>query len=201
MAPNEPVTEADEPARKKIADRDWIDDSGKVVDEEAATGVRYTFLGRTKDGVTIPPDGQSYQLYFRDLTPACMNMLAGFGAITLMGNVTNTWMGDKSPDKDAKACDAIAARFALMNNPDKPVWADRSGGVGARVDRDALAQAIVEVLTANGRTAELTAVRERCNDDEFVKSSRTNAEVAAAYARIVGRQTASLDDIFGGLAA
>jgi hypothetical protein len=195
---SQPVEESAD-ARKKIADRDWIDDSGNVVDEEVATGVRYTFLGRTKEGVTIPPDGKSYTLYMRDLKPEALNMLAGFGAITLMGNVTNTWMGDKGDTRAALAADAIAERIDLLNSGK---WIDRTGGVGARVDKDALAQAVVEVGAANGKTADLAVVREKLEQSaDFMKAVRSNAEINAAYARIVGRQTATVDDIFGNLAA
>lgn len=195
---SQPVEESAD-TRKKIADRDWIDDAGQVVDEEAATGVRYTFLGRTKDGVTIPPDGKSYSRYFRDMSEAETRMLAGFGAITLMGNVTNTWMGDKSDTRAATAAEEIEARFLLLNGGK---WIDRTGGVGARVDKDALAAAVVEVLTTQGKTATVEQVRPKLDSSpDFFKMVRSNAEINAAYARIVGRQTATLDEVFAGIAS
>lgn len=191
-----PVTEAEETARKKIADRDWIDDSGKPVSEEEATGVRYTFLGRTKEGITIPPDGKAFTQYWRDLTPEAQRMAGCFGLMTLMGNVTNTWMGDKSDTRPALAADAIQERIALLN---EGKWIDRTGGVGAKVDKDALAQAVVEVGAANGKTYDVAVIRPKLDDEAFFKMVRTNAEMNAAYARIVGRQTATVDDIFAGI--
>ena len=195
-----PVTEAEESARKKIADRDWIDDSGKAVAEEDATGVRYTFLGRTKEGVTIPADGKSFTAYWRDLTDEAKRMAGCFGLITLMGNVTNTWMGDKGDNRPALAADAIAERIALLN---AGKWIDRTGGVGARVDKDALAQAVVEVGLANGQKLKdgsdpsVATIRPLLDNEDFFRSVRSNAEMNAAYARIVGRQTATVSDIFG----
>lgn len=190
----QPVTEASEPERKKIANRDWIDDAGKEVAEEEATGVRYEFLGRTKDGVTIPPDGNSYTVYLRDLKPAALAMAAGFGLITLMGNVTNTWMGDKSPDKDAKASEAIAARIALLN---EGKWIDRTReGVGARVDKDSLAKAIVNVFTQKGKTVDEAMIRAKLESSaDFLKASRANPEVLREYAVIMGRNVTTVDEL------
>ena len=193
-----PVTEAAEPERKKIANRDWINDATEVVDEEAATGVRYEFLGRTKDGVTIPPDGKSYTMYFRDLSAPASAMLAGFGAVTLMGNVTNTWMGDKSDDKEASAADAIAARFALLN---EGKWIDRTGaGVGARVDKDALAKAVVAVAAAANKALDETLIRLKLEENvEFVKTCRGVPDIARKYAELVGRTVKTVDDVFAAL--
>lgn len=194
QASSGPITEASEPERKKIANRDWINDAKEEVAEELATGVRYEFLGRTKDGVTIPADGNSYTVFFRDLQPAALAMAAGFGLITLMGNVTNTWMGDKSPDKDAKASDAIAARIALLN---EGKWIDRTReGVGARVDKDALAKAIVNVFTQKGKTVDEAKIRAKLEESaDFLKASRANPEVLREYAVIMGRNVTTVDEL------
>src|SRR3972149_6490186 len=126
------VTQGDETdtvvERTKIANRLWLASDGKETDEEKAVAVSYEFLGRTKGGVSIPGDGKSYS--YQIPTPGTRDgMLAGFGALTLMGNITNTWMGDKG-DRAPTAHDAIADRFALL---DTGVWVDRAAAVGARV--------------------------------------------------------------------
>ena len=54
----------EEEERSKIANRIWIDDAGKEVEPEAATGVQYEFLGRTKRGVVVPADGQAFKVFF-----------------------------------------------------------------------------------------------------------------------------------------
>lgn len=200
----QPVTEAAEPERKKIANREWVNDAGEVVDEEAATGVRYEFLGRTKDGITIAPDGANYSLKFSDLSPAALNMLAGFGAITLMGNVTNTWMGDKSDEKPARACDAIAERFALLQDGK---WIDRSAaGVGAKVDKDVLAEAAIQVFLESGKITDAQVgdvkakVRQKLEDDsKYGATLRQVPAIATKYATLVGRQSKTVDDVLGGL--
>lgn len=197
MTDTNAVTETAEPERKKIANRDWINDAGETVDEELATGVRYEFLGRTKEGIVLPPDGKSFTLYFRDLSPAAGAMLSGFGAVTLMGNVTNTWMGDKSDDREASAADAIAARFALLNSGK---WIDRAGGgVGSRIDKDALAKAVVLVAMNAGKELDEAAIRARLEDTDFVKTCRGVPAIANEYAAIVGRAVKTVDDVFAAL--
>lgn len=185
-----PLTEASEPTRTKIANREWIDDEGKSVDEEEATGFSYEFLGRTKEGITIPADGEKFTRYLKDMSEAEKNMLALFGAVTLSGNVTNTWMGDKDADKPAKAKDAIAARFGDLYNGK---WVDRTGAVGARVDKDVLAEAIVQIAEAAGTPKDKAAVREKLENDEFAKSIRSVPAIAAKYSELMGRKSPSLD--------
>jgi hypothetical protein len=191
---NEAITEAAETSRTKIANREWINDAGETVAEEAATGVSYEFLGRTKDGISIPGDGEKFTRYFRDMSQAELYMCAGFGLITLMGNVTNTWMGDKDVDKPAKACEAITERVKLINSG---TWIDRAASGGSRVDEPALARAIV---TASGGTKDFAAVLQKLTDDaEWKKKIRSVPQVAAEYAKEVGRASPSLDTLLAGV--
>lgn len=185
-----PLTEAAEPTRTKIANREWINDAGESVNEEDATGFSYEFLGRTKEGITIAADGEKFTRYLKDMSEAEKNMLALFGAVTLSGNVTNTWMGDKDADKPAKAKDAIAARFGDLFNGK---WVDRTGAVGARVDKDVLAEAIVQIAEAAGTPKDKAAVREKLENDEFAKSIRSVPAIAAKYSELMGRKSPSLD--------
>jgi hypothetical protein len=185
-----PLTEPAEPTRTKIANREWIDDSGASVNEEDATGFSYEFLGRTKEGIAIPADGEKFTRYLKDMSEAEKNMLALFGAVTLSGNVTNTWMGDKDADKPAKAKDAIAARFGDLFNGK---WVDRTGAVGARVDKDQLAHAICDIAEKAGDPKDWTKVREKLENDEFAKSIRSVPAIAAKYSELMGRKSPSLD--------
>lgn len=193
----------EEPTRTKIANRLWVGADGKEVDQpEQATGVLYEFLGRTKDGVTVPGDGKAYVRQFSEMSEAEKNMLAGFGAHTLMGNLTNTWLGEKG-EKAATAYDAIAERFQGLYNG---VWVNREGGgVGAKIDKDALAEAICRVMVAAGTwtqdavdSGKKAAVRQALEDDaQKVRDSRQNPKISAAYAEIVGRQVKTDDDVAG----
>jgi len=186
-----PLTEPTEPTRTKIANREWINDAGESVNEEDATGFSYEFLGRTKEGITIAADGEKFTRYLKDMSEAEKNMLALFGAVTLSGNVTNTWMGDKDADKPAKAKDAIAARFGDLFNGK---WVDRTGAVGARVDKDVLAEAICQIAEAAGDPKDKAKVRAKLEDsDEFAKSIRSVPAIAAKYSELMGRKSPSLD--------
>lgn len=184
-----PLTSESKPPRSKIANRDWIDASGQECDEENAVAIRYEFLGRDD----VPADGKSFTQRYDDLSDAAKRMFCHFGQITLAGNVTNTWLGEKGDDKAATAAEAIAARWALIGSG---TWIDRTReGVGARVDRDALAQAVVNVMTAAGKAADLAAWRGKLDDAEVVKAVRSNGAIAAEYASIMGRSVKTLDDL------
>lgn len=189
-----PITEPAESSRTKIANRDWIDADGKPCDEENAVGVRYEFLGRTKDGITIPPDGKSFTQLWADLSPDAQRMYGCFGMVTLFGNVTNTWMGDKDDNKAPSAAEAIAERNALLNSGK---WIDRTReGVGARVDKDALAQAWLTVMERAGKAVKsLADYRKALESPDTVKAVRSNAQIASEYAGLMGRATKTLDDL------
>lgn len=181
--------------RTKIANRLWIGADGKPSDEETAVSVSYEFLGRTKAGVVIPGDGKAYT-YQLPAPGTRDGMLAGFGALTLMGNITNTWMGDKG-DKAATAFDAIADRFALL---DSGIWIDRTAQVGARVDKPQLAQAIVNVATRKGKSLDHAAVLAKLESDaDFAKAARANPEFASEYSTLMGRTVKSSDELLAGL--
>lgn len=181
--------------RTKIANRRWLGTDGKDSDEEHAVQVSYEFLGRTKAGVAIPGDGKSftYQIH----APGTRDgMCAGFGALTLMGNVTNTWMNDKG-DKAATAYDAISDRFALLESG---IWIDRTAAVGARVDKPQLAQAIVNVAARKGSTQDHAKILAKLeSDDAWAKAARANPEFSAEYATLMGRTVKSTDELFADL--
>lgn len=192
------TNEAQTEGRSKIADREWIDDTGQIVDESTATGFRYTFLGRTKEGVTIPPDGESFTRYWKDMSDGEKRMCGLFGAITLSGNICNTWMTNKG-DKQAKACEAIKDRFEFMHDNDK--WLDESATGGVRIDRDVLAQALVAIAEVNGKIVEVSAVRAKLEDDKWMSTMRQVPEVARKYSELMGRNVKSLGDALGELSS
>lgn len=188
-----------EDTRKAIARRMWIDDARNEVEPEQATGVAYEFLGRTKDGVTVPGDGTAYTCFFRDLNEGARNMLAGFGAHTLMGNVTNTWLGTKPDDRTAKAAEAIAIRFQGLNDGQ---WADRSR-TGFQLNLDSLAAALVAVGIETGKIpaadaeTRLEVFKTKLEaEPDWAKSVHRVPAIAAAYAREQGREIMSVDDVF-----
>lgn len=193
---------AQEDTRKAIARRLWIDDNRNEVAEEEATGVAYEFLGRTKEGTTVPGDGQAYYCFFKDLTDAAKNMAAGFGLLTLMGNVTNTWLGTKSGERTAKACEAISVRIQGLNDGQ---WADRTR-TGFQLNFDSLASAMVAVGLETGKIAaadadaKLGVFRAKMDSDpDWAKAVYKNPAITAAYAREQGREVMSVDDVFSGV--
>ena len=194
-------TEAEVAKRTKIADRDWINDAGEVVKEEEATGVRYKFLGRDDSQKANVPaarrvkhnaSGESFTIYFRDLSEAAQRMAMGFGLITRMGNWTNTWLTDTSDERADFPEQVIQAGVELLNSGK---WIDRVEGVGAaRVNLDKLAEAIYEVL-GKGSVAQF---RDRLeSDEEFKKTARKVPQIREAYLRLVGKPdtTATVEDL------
>lgn len=183
------------PERTKIANRLWIDAEGKETQEENAVAVSYEFLGRTKGGIVIPGDGKAFT--YQIPAPGTRDgMLAGFGALTLMGNITNTWMGDKG-DKAATAHDAISDRFTLLESG---VWIDRTSQVGARVDKPQLAQAIVNVAQRKGKSLDHAVILTKLETDaDWAKAARANPEFSSEYATLMGRSVKSTDELFAGL--
>lgn len=194
------MTEAEtETVKRKVAEHDLIDAGGAVVDEEEkAQGIRYTLLA----------NNQAFEYQFGKSQDAD-RMLALFGAKTLATNETsqarNSAKGAASADEQIQS---VRDRFALIATGQ---WVDRTReGVGAKIDKDALAEAIVRVQIAAGSktsdgelvTAELAAagykakVRQKLEDDAaFVRKARQVPAIATEYSAIVGRTVATLDDL------
>lgn len=172
--------------KERVATHELLDASGAVVDDEAlATGIKYT----------LKATGKSFTYQVGGVTagsPAAM--LAVFGAKTL---ATNEASQVRQKDESGDQLGAIEERFLLIEGGK---WVDRTGGVGAKVDLDALAKAIVEVGASKGKTAALEAVRAKLEDDKgFRTIARSNPEIGAAYAAIVGRSVKSVDDVFAAI--
>ena len=180
------TTEAatDDSKRKAIAKREWIDGAGESCQEQEAVAVRYTFLA----------DGKSFDYPIVKGTAA--GMLAGFGALTLMGNIVNTWK-NLDGEKAESPVDDIVERFKLLESGE---WIDRTreGGVGAKIDKDALAAAIVEWAESKGQQKDLVEVREKLEDNPgLVRTMRANAEIAALYTAKAGKPVKTADELLG----
>lgn len=187
----ESVTET---TSRKVAVHELLAQDGSVVEsEEEADGIRYTLLG----------NGEKFDWLASQATPSELKLLAIFGAKTLATNETsqarNNPKGAASPDEQIGA---VRDRFAMIRTGQ---WVDRTregGAVGAKVDKDALAEAIVRVKLAAGKITdaqvgdEKAAIRQRLEDDvAYMRKARQVPEVASEYASIVGRATASVDDL------
>lgn len=184
-----------EVVKRKVAQHDLIGADGSVLPEdqgeETATGIRYTLLA----------NGQSFDYQYGQ-SPDMDRMLACFGAKTLATNETsaarNNSKGEASPDEQIAA---VRERFALLSTG---TWVDRTReGIGAKVDPDALAEAICQVMVAEGKYTQeeveasyKAKVRQKISDDAvWARKSRTLPAVASAYATIKGRATATVDDL------
>jgi hypothetical protein len=198
----EPVMQAPEPqssaadgdtetVKRAVAKHELLDANGAVVEnEEEATGIRYTLLA----------NGQSFD-WQHGQNPDADRMIAIFGAKTLATNessaMRNSTKGAATPDEQI---DAVRERFALILTGK---WIDRTReGVGAKIDLDALANAICNVQVAEGKyteeqvkTEKLAATRQKLEDDKsWARGARQVPKFAAEYAKIKGAATKSVDD-------
>lgn len=181
-----------ETVKRAVAKHELLDASGNVVEEEeAATGIRYTLLA----------NNQAFD-FQSGMTPGERNtLLVIFGAKTLATNessaMRNSTKGAATPDEQI---DAVRERFALLETGK---WVDRErGGVGAKIDLDALANAICTVMVAEGKytndqvqNEKLAAVRAKLDDDKaYARKARQYPPFAAEYAKIKGSAAVSTDD-------
>lgn len=172
--------------KERVATHELLDASGAVVDdEELASGIRYT----------LNATGKSFDFQVPGAQPGSVTtMLAIFGAKTL---ATNEASQVRQKDDTGDQLGAIQERFELLATGK---WVDRTGGVGAKVDLDALAQAIANAFIAKGKTVEVSVVRTKLDADKvWAKQTRQVPEIAAEYASIVGRTVKSVDDVFAAL--
>jgi hypothetical protein len=181
--------------KRKVAQHDLIDANGKEVDtEEEAQGIKYT----------LQENGQSLTWKWAEATDDEKRLLAIFGAKTLATNETSQVRNNpKGPGDADEQIAAVRERFAMIRTGQ---WVDRTregGGVGAKIDRDALAEAICQVLVAEGKVTDADVQngvkaekRKRLDDDAaYLRKARTVPAVALAYSQIVGKSTATVEDL------
>lgn len=191
-----------EPVRVKLAEHSYLDANGAVCeDEESAYAAVYKIIRDKATGNAV--DLPAFTYTFGQNADAD-RMLAIFGAKTLATNESSAARNRKDEPADAAAqMDAVAERFALLGTGK---WVDRTReGVGAKVDKDALAAAIVAVseaaVAAGNRPApaDYAAVRQKLEEDPvFVRNARQVPDVANEYAKRAGRPVKSLDDVLAG---
>lgn len=183
---------ADDEKKKQVAKHILLDASGNEVEkEEQATGFGYTLIALQNSPFTFQTG----------MTPGERNtMLAVFGGKTLATNQSsaarNNAKGEASPQDQLAA---VVDRFKLLETG---IWVDRTREVGAQVDLDAMAHAILDVMIAAGKATEenkgdiWTTRRQRLEEDkDYLRSVKLNPDVAAAYAALKGKVAATVDDL------
>jgi glycerol-3-phosphate cytidylyltransferase-like family protein len=180
-----------ETVKRAVAKHELLDANGAVVEnEEEATGIRYTLLA----------NNQAFDFQSGMTAGERNTMLVIFGAKTLATNessaMRNSTKGAATPDEQI---DAVRERFALLETGK---WVDRAReGVGAKVDLDALSEAICNVFVAEGKwtddqvaSEKKAAVRAKLDDDKtYARNARKHPPFAAEYARIKGAAQVSTD--------
>jgi hypothetical protein len=188
------VDQETEVTKRAVAKHFLLDASGDVTEDETkATGIRYLQISTG--------DKFDYQI-----SEAARLMLACFGAKTLATNESSQVRNNpKGAGGDAEQMEAIRNRFALL---DQGEWVDRTRTPGAVVDKDALAEAIVIVMLADGKITEDQAtgdakakVRQKLEDDpQYQATARQHPRVTAEYAKLKGRTVKTTDDLMAAIA-
>ena len=188
--------------RKSVSTRDMLDANGNVTkDWNAATGARYTL----KNGAA---DGHAFDLQLGEPGKP-ETMLAIFGFHTKIGNVANSILNDKT--KPGGIDDAADAIDEWLDGLKGGVWREKSESVGgARMDRDALAEAVVQVAESRGqmpagvdRDTVKAKVRARIEDGgtkdpkAYARVVRADTEVSAAYMALVGHKGKTVENLLG----
>lgn len=164
--------------RTARAIREFIDaDGNKVEDKMDAKGARYT----------LRSNGKSITLMF-GANPATF-ALAAMGFVTKIGNVVNTVVNGPDAGSDDDAYEAASDWLAQLESG---VWREKVEGVGtARIDKDALARAVVDV-----KPQDYDKVREKLESDPaFVRKVRQHTKVRELYESYVGKPAVSDDDL------
>lgn len=179
--------------RKQVSKRDYLDSAGAVVEKiEEATGARYTLL--------VPSGNVDFDEQFGKAGDFA-TMCAILGFHTKVGNVANTVLNDK--DEPGSFEDCVGEIKDFIAKAKTGTWAERSGGGAAqKVDREALAGAIVAVAIAGNlvteadRDATYAKVRQRLEDEPaYLRSARQVPDVAREYATRVGKAAKSIGDL------
>ena len=184
--------DTDDEKREKVASHEFIDANGVEVEEtETATGYRYTLVARPSD---------PFVWQWEKANDAERRMLALFGAKTLATNETSQIRNakkNKGLDTTDEQLLALRDRFKMVNEGQ---WVDRTREGGIRVDKAKLAAAIVQVLMDLGKITKAdegnvyaTKLKELEENPDYLRKSRQVAEVAAAYAALMGWPVATVD--------
>jgi phosphoribosylformylglycinamidine (FGAM) synthase PurS component len=192
---NTQVDTETEAAKRQVAKHSLLDTQGAVVEDfEDATGVRYQDV---ETGKTI-----DFQL---KANTDATRMLALFGARTLMTNEASAVRQKEGKSgTGALQVQAIEERLALIFGTDGNggQWVDRTREGGPRIDQQALADAVCEVMIAGGKFAPEDRDAKRAKlletwaaDPKKVGVAHSVPAVRDAYARLVGRTAKTVDDL------
>jgi len=154
------VTQGEDSKRKAIAERLWVGPDGAPVDdEEKATGFTYKWR----------ESGRSFTMQFdSDGAGTETTMLAIFGGLTKAGNIANTWKNLPDHERGSDPIDDISAWFKVLSEGQ---WGEeRAGGVGARFDKEKLAEAIG--LATSATPEQVAGVRAKLEANAKVKDGK-----------------------------
>lgn len=187
IADDNGASDTTESKRKQVSKRAFLERGEECDKIEDCDGAQYLLLD---------PAGNHTFKYEFGKNPMWDKMFAAFGFHTKIGNVANTVLNDKDePGTASDAADAIKEFLAGT------VWAERAVGAGGtRIDKDALAAAIVEWAAGQGATKDLADVREKLEDNPaLVRKFRANPDVRALYDKRVGKAPASPAALLGAI--
>lgn len=195
-------TNGKKPTRKQVSKRDYLNEAGEVVTKmEEAHAARYSLLG-SDHAYTLQVKGD-------DIDADAVAMFAVIGYHTKIGNVANTVLNDK--DDPGETDDAAAAIEQFLDDVARGVWAEKTeGGGGAKVNRDHLAQAVMNVMVpalqaqvAAGTKEALVYEKVRAqldSDKVFFRNMRQVPEIQKEYAKLAGtgsgKTVADVADLF-----
>lgn len=189
-------TNTSEEKRSKVAERHYIAADGALTkNEEDAVGVRYKHVGT----------GEVIELKTGLEAGSIGAMLAAFGAKTWIGNLVSQFTDRENGG--VVDFEGVRERLADLSDGNWPGReAGEGAGPGARMDRDALAEAIVLVLEDAGdervqgdkRAGVKAAVRQKIEDDlKWAMGKRRVTEVAVHYLQLTGKTTSPKDVLAG----
>lgn len=179
-----------EDKRTQVARHTYLDGEGNVTkDIHAATGISYEDVESGETFTFQIPGGSAGN---------AITMLAVFGAKTKATNeasqIRQQLRAGETPAQSQ--VDAIKEAFGKIA---EGIWREPGEGrVGAKVDRDSLAMAIVEFAStlpsAKPESKDVGAVRQRLDDDlKFFRTMRKDERVSAIYAKLTGLEQKKVD--------
>jgi len=177
--------------RKQVAKHYLLDGSGNVVEDEgSATGIRYVQLSTN-------------ETFDYQVSETAKLMLAVFGAKTLATNEASQVRNNpKGGGSDTEQMAAIRDRFTKL---DAGEWVDRTREV-APPNLDAMAEAAIVVMLADGKITEeqvgdiKAKVRQKLDDDpKYLTVLRNHPRIPGEYAKLIGRQVKTTDDLLAGI--
>ena len=179
-------------SRQKSIKR-FLDADGKECSIDKATQFSYTDIATGEKDV-------------RDLAAigavagSALAMLALFGISTLATNEASQvrQAAERGEEDVPSEVEGIADRLDQLFNDG--IWREkREGGVGAaKVDRDALAQVVVDIAAQNGKTVDLLTIRQKLDDDtKFFRLVRKDERMTKLYNERVGKDSKPVDALAG----